>query len=151
MGFVESDQFWLGLVRYVIQAEAAALVGIAFGFFHGGDVGDGDAQFYCEFSMVGIATQLGLQLRAQLGQFVGLAADGGHVAFAVDDHQVTDDARLVAVRVRIFDENLRDDARILRIGDVEDAGAELLLVRDVADGAVAAFNIHLAGARQIEM
>ena len=101
--------------------------------------------------MVGVATQFGFEPGAQLGQFIGFAADGGHVAFAVDDHQVADHARLVAVRVRVFDKNLRYDARILRIGDVEDAGAELLLVRDVADGAVAAFDIHLAGARQIEM
>jgi outer membrane lipoprotein SlyB len=43
MGFLEVDQLRFGFVGHVIQAEAAALIGIAFGFFHRGNVGDGNA------------------------------------------------------------------------------------------------------------
>ena len=38
-----------------------------------------------------------------------------------------------------------------RIGDVDDRGAELVLVRDVPDIGVAARDAHLAGAGEIEM
>ena len=36
-----------------------------------------------------------------------------HVALVIDDHDVADDARLVAVRVRIFERDLRHHARLL--------------------------------------
>ncbi len=112
---------------------------------------DGNAEFCREFGVGGIAAEFGLQPGTQARQFVGLAADGGHIAFTVDDHQVTDDTRLVAVRIRICDVQLRHDARILRIGDVEYGGAELLLVGDVADVGVVALDVDLAGTRQVEM
>ena len=53
--------------------------------------------------------------------------------------------------VGIVERDGRDQARIGRIGDVDDRGAELLLVRDVPDIGVMAGDRDLPGAGQIEM
>ena len=59
MGFLEMDQFRFRFVRHVIQTETAALVGIAFGFFHRRNVGDGNAQFGGEFGVCGLTAEFG--------------------------------------------------------------------------------------------
>ena len=56
----------------------------------------------------------------------------------------------MAVRTRIVEKNLRHDARIFRIGHIENGGAEVFLVRDVAYVGIVAGNIDLAGSRQFE-
>ena len=74
-----------------------------------------------------------------------------HVALVIHDHHVADDADLVAVRVRIVECDGCDHARIVRIGDVDDGGAEPVLVGDVPHIGVMARHRHLTGARHIEM
>ena len=66
-----------------------------------------------------LAAELGAELLAQFWQFVSLAPDGCHVAFAVDDHDVADDARLVTVRVRVIERELGNDRRILRVAHIK--------------------------------
>jgi hypothetical protein len=53
--------------------------------------------------------------------------------------------------MRVVEEDLRHDARLARVGDVEDGGAEPLGVGEVAEVRVAAFDVDLAGARQLEV
>jgi hypothetical protein len=81
---------------------------------------------------------------------IGLLAVGA-VLLAVHEQEIAHDARLVAVRARILEMNLRDHARLARVGHVQDRGAELRAVREVADVGVVAYDTHLPGARQVEM
>jgi len=86
-----------------------------------------------------------------LGRAVdALAAELAEVLLDVDDHQIADDARLVAVRVGLVDRDLAQELRLARIRDVEDRGAEAVLVGDVADVGKPTFDSDLAGARQLE-
>jgi hypothetical protein len=56
----------------------------------------------------------------------------------------------MAVRFGIIEVYLRDNFRILCVRDVEDAGTEVLGIRDVADIGVTAVDVHLARARQLQ-
>jgi len=58
----------------------------------------------------------------------------------VDHHDVAGDAHFVAMRRRIADLDRGDQARIGRVGHVNDRGAEILLVRNVRDVSVVAGN-----------
>src|SRR5207248_4081353 len=79
-----------------------------------------------------------------------LAAGRAHVLLDVDDHQIADDARLVAVRIGLVDGDLADELRMARVRHVEDRGAELLPVGDMADVRVLAGDVNLARARQLQ-
>src|SRR5712692_10110696 len=106
-------------------------VGIALGRLDHGNVGFLDTEFFRQLGVARLPAKRFAQPRAQARKLLGAAPDGRHVALAVDDHEVAGDPRLVAVRIRIFEKNLRDDSRILRIAHVEYGGAEPLLVGDV--------------------
>ena len=149
-GFLRADQLRFGPVGDVVNFEATLVVGLLLRGFYCRDFGNSYTQLGGEFGVRRLAPESGAQLQAQFRQFIGLAADRRHVALGVDDHDVADDARLVAVRTRIVEKNLRHDARIFRIGHIENGGAEVFLVRDVAYVGIVAGNIDLAGSRQFE-
>ena len=102
-----------------------------------------DAEPRGNFGVVWIASERFPQLRSKLWQFVGFASDLCHVAFAVDDHDVADHARLVAMRGRIAEIDLRHDARLARVGNIDDAGAQSLLVRQVTKVRIIAVDVYL--------
>jgi hypothetical protein len=62
-----------------------------------------------------------------------------------------DSPMLVAVRVRIVEEDLREELRAAGVRHVEDRGPEPLLVRDVTDIGVFAGHVHLARPREVEV
>src|SRR5207302_254579 len=98
-----------------------------------------------------VKLEAAVRVRSLLGRAVdALAPELAHVLLDVDDHQVADDARLVAVRVGLVDRDLGEELGLARIGHVEDRGAEALLVGDVADVGVLAGDVDLPGARQLE-
>ena len=72
------------------------------------------------------------------------------VLLAVHEHEIADHARLVAVRTRILEMDLRHHARPARVGHVQDRGAELRAVREVADVGVVALDADLSRPRQVE-
>src|SRR5207237_4405910 len=98
-----------------------------------------------------LALQRSDKLRARGRKLLGAAADARHVALVVDDHHVADDADLVTVRIRIVERDLRDDARMIRVGDIDDRRAEAILVRDVPHIGAMAGDSDLARARHVEM
>ena len=116
-----------------------------------GNVGFPDAELFRELRVTGLAPKRFAQARAQARQLLGAAPDGRHVALAVDDHDVAGDPRLVAVRIRVVEKNLREHARILRIAHVENGRAEPLLVRDVADVGVIPGHRHLPRAGEVQV
>ena len=69
----------------------------------------------------------------------------------IDDHDVAGDPHLVAVGLRIVERDRCNDARTAGIGYVEDGGAEIGAVGDVAHIGVASRDRHLAGAGEVEM
>jgi hypothetical protein len=69
----------------------------------------------------------------------------------IDDHDVADHPRLVAVRGLVVEGDGRDHARVGGIGNVDDRGAEVVLVRDVPDIGALAGDTHLPGARQLDV
>src|SRR4029077_7996740 len=91
------------------------------------------------------------QCRARGGKLLGAAADARHVALVIDDHHVAHDADLVAVRARIVERDRRDHARMTRIRNIDDGGAEPVLVRDVTHIGVMSRDGDLTGARHVEV
>src|SRR3954463_1519289 len=78
-----------------------------------------------------------------------LAAERAEVLLDVDDHHVTDHAHLVAVRIGLLHLHLRDEARLFRIGNVEDGAADMRAIGDMADVRGRSRDVDLAGARQL--
>src|SRR6185503_12113055 len=89
-------------------------------------------------------------IRAGFGLQVRLLP-AGTILLAVDDHEIADDASLVAVGTRVLEMVLRNDAGLPRIRHVDDRATQLRAVRDMADVGVPAGNVHLACAWQVEM
>ena len=87
-----------------------------------------------------------MQSAPHAGHLLGAPSDRRRVALVVDQHQIADDTHLVAVRGGIVEGDGGDQARIGRIGDVDDGSAELLLVGDVADIGIMAGDGDLSGA-----
>ena len=69
----------------------------------------------------------------------------------IDDHDIPRDPHLVAVRGGIGKCDGRHAARLGGIGDIEDGGAELRTIGDMAHIGVRALHGDLAGSSQIEM
>ena len=70
-----------------------------------------------EFRLGAVGNVEQLEAAVRVGSLLGGAVDAGaarlaHVLLDVDDHDVADDARLVAVRLGLFDRNLRDELRL---------------------------------------
>src|SRR6185312_16890667 len=84
-------------------------------------------------------------------QLLGPAPDLAHVALMIDDHDVAGDAHLMAVGFMIVERYGGDDARLPRLRDIDDGGAEMILVRNVPDIGMGTCNGDLAGAGEIEM
>ena len=150
-GLLIGDALGLCGVRNVIDLEAAVLVTLTRGGFDGGEVRLADAHLSRCLGCGRRATELCSKLRPCRGQLLGAPSNPRHVAFVVDDHHVADDADLVAVRGRIIERDRRDNARMVRVGDVDDRGAELILVGDVTDVGVTARDRHLSGARHVKV
>ena len=148
-GLLVDQQAGPGLVRDVVDLEAAAVVGPALGLLDLGNVGRVHVQGLGQFRMGRVPAQRFAQPRAQAGKLVRLASDAGHVAFVVDDHDVAHHARLVGVRFRIVQVDLADDHRLARIRDVDNGSSQLRLVRNMADIRMVAGHAHLACARQL--
>src|SRR5712692_6043412 len=101
-------------------------VGIALGRLDHGNVGFLDTEFFRQLGVVRLAAKRFAQPRAQARKLLGSAPDGRHVALAVYYHDVAGDPRLVAVRIRVVEKNLREDLRVLRIAHIENRSAEPL-------------------------
>ena len=69
----------------------------------------------------------------------------------IDDHDIPRDPHLVAVGSGIGERDGRHAARLARIRDIEDGGAELRTIGDMAHIGVTALHGDLAGSSQIEM
>src|SRR5215467_4142547 len=69
----------------------------------------------------------------------------------IDDHDIPRDPHLVAVRGGIGECDGRHAARLGGIGDIQDGGAELRTIGDMAHIGVTALHGDLAGSSQIEM
>ena len=82
---------------------------------------------------------------------LGATADLAHIAFVIDDHDVADDAHLMAMRFIILERDRADDAWLARIGDVDDRRPEMLRIRNVPDERMGAAHRNLAAAGEIEM
>src|SRR5262249_4208105 len=149
-GLLERDELRLRPVRHVVDLEAAAVVGRALGRLDRGDLRLAHPELAGELGVGGRPAERGAELHAQLRQLLGLAPDRRHVALAVDDHEIVDDARLVAVRLWVVEMDLRHDARCARVGNMEDRRSELPRVRNVADIGIVARDVNLAGARQLK-
>src|SRR5687767_3327727 len=87
--------YWLriGAVGHVVDPEAAVAVRILLLRFDRGNVGRGYAQLRGELGVSRVAAERSAKLCAQSRQLVGLAADRGHVALAVHDHDVAEIGR----------------------------------------------------------
>ena len=145
------DQLRLRSVGDIVDAKAAVAIGLLFGGFDFGDAGLGDVEPLRQFGARRLALKRFAQLAAHARHLLGAPADRRHVALVVDHHDIAGDTHLVAVRGRIVERDAAHDTRIGRIGDIDDRGAELFFVGDVADIGVVAGDIDLAGAGQIEM
>ena len=145
------DQLGLRAVGDVKDAEAAAAVRLLLGGLDLNDVGLGDVEPLRQFGAVRLAAKRLAQRAAHGGHLLGAPPDRRHVALVVDHHDVAGNAHFVAVRGEVADVDCRNHARIGRIGDVEDRGAEIVLIRNVSDKGILAGDGDLAGAGQIEM
>jgi hypothetical protein len=94
---LELDELWIPAVGDVVDLEAAVLIGPLRFFFHRGDVGRLHAKLLGELVVIRLSSERIAKLCVYLRQLCRLAADRGAVALAVDDHDVADHARLVAV------------------------------------------------------
>jgi hypothetical protein len=150
-GAVVDDLLRAGRLRYVVNLEAAIVIA-ALGFrfdLHDGVLGH--AQLLRQLGARGRPPQHIGELRPHPRQLVGAPPDGGRVALMIDDHDVARDPRLVAVRGGVGERDGRHRARIGGIGHVQDGGAQIGAVGDVAHIGKAARHRHLAGAGEIEM
>ena len=150
-GLLIGDQLRLRGIGDVVDLEAAVLVALRAGRLERAQIRLADTHPGGDLGGRRLAPQPCGKLGARGRQLLGAPPDAAHVAFVVDDHHVADDADLVAVRVRIVERDGRDHARVAGIGDVDDGGAEPVLVGDVAHIGVTARDRHLAGARNVEM
>jgi hypothetical protein len=69
----------------------------------------------------------------------------------VDDHDITRDAHFVAVRLVIVERDGGDQARLARIGDIDDRGAEMIRIGNVSNKGMGTADRHLPAAGEIEM
>ena len=150
-GAVMHDLLRAGRLRHVVNLEAAVVIA-ALGLRL--DLADGvlgHAQLLRQLGAGRLAPERCGELRAHPRQLVGAPPDRGRVALVIDDHDVARDPRLVAVRGGVGERDGGDRARIGGIRHVEDRGAEIGAVGDVAHIGVTARDRHLAGAGEIEM
>src|ERR1044072_1344750 len=150
-GLLIGDQLRPFRIGDVVDLESAIAVALRAGRFERTQILLVDAHPGGDLGGRRFAPQPRGELAACGRQLLGAPPDAAHVALVVDDHDVADDANLVAVRVRIVKLDVCDHARMNRICHVDDGGAEPVLVGDVAHIGVMARNRHLTGARNIEM
>ncbi len=150
-GLVVRDLLRLRGVGDVVDLEAAGVIAALRLLLDLRDVGRLDAEPGRDLRMGRRAALGGGEFLHHARQLVGAAADRGRVALMIDDHDVADHARLVAVRGMVVERDGRDHARIGGIGNVDDRGAEVVLVRDVADIGMLARDAHLSRAGQVDM
>ena len=150
-GQLMMDQRRLCRIGDVVDAEAAIAIGLLFRRFDLDDIGLGDVEFLRQLGARRLAAKRLAQFAAHARHLLGAPPDRRRIALVIDHHQIAGDAHLVAVRGRIVERDGRHQPRIGRIGDVDDRGAELLLVRNVPDISVIAGDGDLPGAGQIEM
>ncbi len=89
------------------------------------------------------------QLRGGAVELLALAVEMPAMTLDIGDHQIARHPHLVGVRVMIHRRDLRDDARIGGIADIDDGGA--VRRRHVADIGIAVLDDHLAAAGNVEM
>ena len=150
-GLLVADQLGLRRVRDVVDLEPAVVVAALLVVLERAQVVFRHAHPGGNLGPRRFAPELAGQRAAHGRQLLGAAPDLAHVAFVIDDQDLADAARLVAVRSRIVERDGRDHARIDRIGDVDDRRAELLRIRDVTDVSVTAGHADLPGTGQVEM
>ena len=150
-GLLVRDLLRLRRIGDVVDLEAAHGVAALRFRFDLGDVLRLDAEPGRDLRMGRRAALGGGQFLHHPRQLVGAAADRGRVALMIDDHDVADHARLVAVRRAVVERDGRDHARVRRIGNVDDRGAEVVLVRDVPDIGMRAGDAHLSRAGQVDV
>ena len=150
-GEMMMDQLGLRLVGDVVDAEAAVAVGLRLVLFDVDEVGFGQVELRQEFGARRIAAERLAQAAPDRRHILGAPTGRRRIALMVDHHNVAGDAHFVAVRREIADRNRGDQARVGRVGNVDDRGAEILLVRNVRDISGVARNGDLPRARQIEM
>ena len=90
-------------------------------------------------------------LKPHARQFIGAPPDRSWIALVVDDHDIADDAHLVAVRIVVIERDGRNRARIARIGNIDDRRAEMILVGNMPHVGMMARHSHLARACEIDV
>ena len=110
-----------------------------------------DAEPCGELLVRGLATELFGKRAARARQRIGAAPDPAHVALMIDHHDIAGHPHLMAVRLRIIDDDARDHDWFARIGDVNDRRTEMLRVGDVPHKSKAVADGDLARSRQIEV
>src|SRR5262249_53735179 len=150
-GPVIADQLRLRRLGHVVDLETAVVIPALLERLEHRQVVLGHAHLRGDFLARGLALER-LGQRAPRGrQLLGAAADLAHVALVVDDHDVARDAHLVAVRVVIVERDGGDDARLARIADIDDRGAEMMRIGNVPDIGMRAADRDLPRPGEIEM
>ena len=149
-GALMDDLLGLRRLRYVVDLEPAVVIAAPRLLL---DLQDG------LFGHAHLLRQLGAGRRTperlgKLGphawQFVGAAPYGGRIGLMIDDHDVARDPRFVAVRGRVASV-MAATVRDRGIGHVQDGGAEIGGVGNVAHIGKAPRDRHLPGAGKVEM
>src|SRR6266446_1039500 len=99
----------------------------------------------------GLAPERFGERTAYRGKLFGAATDLAHVAFVIHDHDVANNPYLMAMRLVILERDRGDDARLARIGDVDDRRAEMFRIGNVPDKRMRAAHRDLSTAGEIEM
>src|SRR6266511_1195412 len=104
-----------------------------------------------DFLAHGLAPERCGERAADRRQLLGAAAHLAHVALMVDDHDVASDANLVAVRLVIVERDRGHEARLARIGYIDDRGPETIRIGNVSDKGMGAADRDLTASGEIEM
>ena len=108
----------------VVDLEAAVVIAAPLERFERRKIVVAHGHLGGDFLAHGLAPERCGERAADRRQLLGAAAHLAHVALMVDDHDVASDANLVAVRLVIVERDRGHEARLARIGYIDDRGPE---------------------------
>src|SRR5262249_11377283 len=135
----------------VVNLETAVRIATLLEFFQCRQIVLRDAHFGGDFASRRLARELLGQGPPRGWQLLAAAAGLAHIALVIDDHDVTHNAHLMAVRFVILERDRGDDARLTRIDDIDDGRSQMIRIGNVADKGMRTADRDLPAAGEIEM
>src|SRR4029078_9625582 len=111
------NELWLCRIGNVVNTKATLVVRLLFRSLNLHKVGLGDIELLREFGTAWLAAEWFAQVAPHPRQLLGTPPDRRRITLMVDNHQIANDADLVAMRGRVVERHCRDKVCVLRIRD----------------------------------